>query len=83
MIPTVASLLKDASRACQIIVTTHSTALVGMFSDTPEVILVCENVEGRTKFLRLDRNEPRLKEWLQREDLGLIWSSGAIGGNRW
>jgi len=83
VIPTLAELLRNASERTQLIITTHSTALVDEFSDTPEVVVVCdkEKLNGSTRMRRLDRED--LKEWLKDEGLGLIWASGEIGGNRW
>jgi predicted ATPase len=78
----VGDLIRRASQRCQLVVTTHSTALVSTFSDMPESILVVENIEGRTKVTRLSADNPSLRNWLEQEDLGLIWASGGIGGNR-
>lgn len=81
ILPTLADLLRDASERTQLIVTTHSTALVDAFSDTPEAICVCEKVEGATQIRRLDGAE--LSVWLKKYSLGNLWASGQIGGNRW
>jgi predicted ATPase len=81
MIPTLADLLRDASTRTQLIVTTHSTALVDAFSDDPESVCVCEKVDGSTVIRRLDRE--RLNVWLKDYSLGHLWASGEIGGNRW
>lgn len=80
-ITTLADLLRDASRSTQLIVTTHSTALVDAFSDEPDAVCVCEKVEGATEIKRLDREE--LEVWLKKYSLGNLWASGQIGGNRW
>jgi predicted ATPase len=74
-------LLKSASERMQIIVTTHSEALVDAFRDTPEVVLVCERHEGSTTMRRLDPEQ--LAEWLKEYSLGQLWSKGVLGGNRW
>ena len=81
MIPTLADLLRDASTRTQLVVTTHSTGLVDAFSDTPEVVCVCEKVEGATQIRRLDAE--RLAVWMEDYSLGSLWASGEIGGNRW
>ena len=81
IIPEVAKLLVEASSRSQIFVTTHSDTLVDALTDTPEAIVVCEKRDGATELQRLDRAE--LKHWLDKYRLGEIWSSGAIGGNRW
>jgi len=81
IIPTLADLLRDASTRTQLIVTTHSSALVDAFSDVPESICVCEKVEGATQIGRLDKEH--LSSWLEDYSLGQLWAKGEIGGNRW
>ena len=81
LIPTLARLLKAAKERTQIIVTTHSDALVSEFSDTPEDVVVCERRDGSTSLHRLERAD--LEHWLSEFSLGHAWRSGAIGGNRW
>jgi predicted ATPase len=76
-----ADLLRDASTRTQLVVTTHSTALVDAFSDDPEAVCVCEKVEGATVIKRLEKE--RMKVWLDDYSLGRLWASGEIGGNRW
>ena len=80
-----ADLLRDASERMQLIVTTHSEALVDRFSDTPEAVLVVDKAEpsegGSTRVRRLDQES--LKEWLAEFSLGRLWRMGEIGGNRW
>jgi len=81
LMPTLARLLKQASERMQLVVTTHSEALINAFSDTPEDVLVCERVEGRSSLRRLDR--AALSEWLKVYSLGELWSKGELGGTRW
>ena len=81
VIPTLADLLREASTRTQLIVTTHSSALVDAFSDDPESICVCEKIEGSTVIRRL--SEPDLEVWMKDYSLGALWTSGEIGGNRW
>lgn len=81
MMPTVATLLRDASERMQLIVTTHSDALVDALNDSPEAIVVCEKENGSTTLKRLNRQD--LAEWLERYTLGQLWRSGELGGNRW
>lgn len=81
LIPTLARLLKDASKRMQVIVTTHSEVLVDALSDSPEDVLVCDRKEGSTTMRRLDRAS--LAEWLTEYRLGQLWSKGVLGGNRW
>jgi len=78
----VADALKEASGKSQLIVTTHSEALVNALSDEPESIVICERgIDGGTQFQRL--NASALTEWLEEYRLGELWRKGEIGGNRW
>lgn len=81
MIPTLATLLKEASQRMQLVVTTHSDSLVNELTDTPEAVVVCEKANGRTTLRRLEHNQ--LAAWLEDYSLGQLWTSGEIGGNRW
>jgi predicted ATPase len=80
-IHTLADLLVEASKRTQLIITTHSDALLDAFTDTPDIVCVCEKVEGSTVIQRLDKE--RLKVWLDDYSLGQLWAKGEIGGNRW
>lgn len=80
-LPTVADLLTEASQRTQLIVTTHSDALVDALTATPEAVVVCEKQEGSTTMRRLDSDA--LKEWLENYTLGQLWRKGELGGNRW
>lgn len=81
MMPTLARLLRDASERMQLIVTTHSDALVDALNETPEAIVVTEKVDGASTLKRLSRED--LSIWLEKYTLGQLWRSGEIGGNRW
>jgi predicted ATPase len=81
LMPTLARLLREASERMQLVVTTHSEALIDALSDTPEAVLVCERPAGSTTMRRLDR--AALKEWLDDYSLGELWSKGELGGTRW
>jgi predicted ATPase len=81
MIPTLADLLRDASARTQLVVTTHSQALVECFSDDPESVCVCEKEGSATRVRRLDPKQ--LSSWLENYSLGQLWAKGEIGGNRW
>ena len=81
MIPALAQLLKEASTRTQLMVTTHSVALVEEFSERPESVVVCEKDSGSTSVRRLDSH--KLAGWLERYSLGQLWTSGEIGGTRW
>ncbi|NEQ68649.1 MAG: AAA family ATPase [Symploca sp. SIO2D2] len=79
MMSTIADLLVEASRRTQLIVTTHSEALVS--SLPPESVLVCERNQWGSHLRRLDSD--LLKEWLKEFSLGHLWRMGEIGGTRW
>ena len=81
ILPGLAALLREASDRCQVIVTTHSDVIVDALTDTPESVVVCEKNEGQTTLKRLDKDD--LSEWLKLYQLGELWASGGIGGNRW
>jgi len=72
------SLLVAASARTQIIVTTHSDALVSALTDHVESVLVCEH-RGGTHLVRLDVT--RLNHWLDNYRLGDLWRMGELGGN--
>ena len=88
----VKELLLAASERTQIIVTTHSTELVRLFSSDPEAVVVCDRdaVKG-TRFRRVTRQD--LNDWqdfyeqtgkeLVVYGLSEMWMSGSLGGVRW
>jgi predicted ATPase len=66
----------------QLIVTTHSEALVDALTDRPETVLVCErDFDNGTQMKRLSKKD--LKKWLEHYTLGELWRKGEIGGGRW
>lgn len=74
----IAELLTEASKRTQLIVTTHSPALIDALSDQPESVVVCErDLEGFTHFRRLAGHD--LDQWLERYSLGQLWQKGEIG----
>jgi predicted ATPase len=78
----VAEALVDASERTQLIVTTHSQALIDALSDRPEDVLVTDrDFDNGTRFRRLRKRQ--LSDWLERYSLGQLWRKGEIGGNRW
>ena len=81
LLPNLADLLVEASKRCQLIVTTHSDMLVDALTEQPESIVVCEKQEGKTSMRRLDPKE--LTPWLEKYRLGQLWISGELGGTRW
>jgi predicted ATPase len=74
--------LVEASERTQLIVTTHSEALVDALSARPEAVVVCERgLDGGTTFQRLRKKQ--LNAWLKGYTLGKLWRKGEIGGNPW
>ena len=68
----------EASRRTQLIVTTHSEALIDALSDRHDVPVVCEqDFDNGTQFRRLDRKQ--LATWLERYARGTL-AEGELGG---
>ena len=76
-----AKLLLKASERMQLVVTTHSDALVDELSETAKSVIVCEKHDGSSILKQLDSDQ--LSDWLKRYTLGQLWRTGEIGGNRW
>jgi predicted ATPase len=74
----VADLLIEASERMQVIVTTHSDALLSSLVGHEESVLVFDYVGG-TQVRRLKADD--LRDWLQNYRLGELWRIGHIGGN--
>ena len=71
--------LIEASRRMQLVVTTHSDALVSALTGQPDAIVACERPGAATKLSRLDR--AKLAGWLEDYCLGDLWRMGALGAN--
>ena len=81
IIPEVAKLLVEASKRCQLFVTTHSDILVDALTEIPEAVIVCEKPEASTQLRRLSAEE--FERWLEEYRLGDLWLQGQLGGTRW
>jgi predicted ATPase len=81
MVHELGKLLLLAAERMQLVVTTHSDSLIEEFSETPEVVVVCEKEHGASTFRRLDAE--RLEAWLHEYSLGALWTRGQLGGTRW
>jgi predicted ATPase len=79
ILPNVAELLRMASERTQLIVTTHSDALVSALSETADSVVICERDKSGSQLRRLDAD--KLKTWLTKYNLGELWRMGEIGGN--
>ena len=75
----IADLLVEASSRMQIIVTTHSDALVSALTNHPDAIVACEKPKLGTTLRRLDPQQ--LRDWLREYRLGDLWRMGEIGAN--
>lgn len=73
-----AELLSQAKERTQLVVTTHSDALISALSGEAESVLVCEHLGG-TVLRRLETEQ--LGDWLQQYRLGELWRMGELGGN--
>src|SRR5207247_6033591 len=63
VLPHIAELLVHASQRTQIFVTTHSQMIVDALSGQTDSVIVCERVDGISRFERL--NPVHLKQWLE------------------
>ena len=77
----IGDMLVEASQRTQLVVTTHSRVLINALEDYPSSVVVCEKYDGESRFERLDPKY--LSIWLEKYNLGYLWSTGEIRGNRW
>jgi predicted ATPase len=75
----IAELLIESSNYMQLIVTTHSDALVSALSAHSDSVVTCERLGAATKLTRLDPD--KLAHWLQNYRLGDVWRMGELGAN--
>lgn len=74
-----AEVLVEASHRMQLVVTTHSEALVSALTNQPSAIVACERPGTSTFLRRLDPD--RLASWLEDYCLGDLWRMGELGAN--
>ena len=74
-----ADLLVEGSMRTQLVVTTHSDALVSALSNQPDAIVACERPGAGTQLRRLDPK--KLASWLEEYRLGDLWRMGELGAN--
>lgn len=72
-------LLVEASERMQLVVTTHSDALVSALTSQPESVVLCERPGAGTTLRRLDSEE--LTQELNDYTLGDLWRMGHLGAN--
>ena len=63
----------------QLIVTTHSDALVSALTSQPDTVIACERPGAGTVLRRLDPEQ--LAAWLDKYRLGDLWRMGELGAN--
>lgn len=71
-----ASLIKQASKETQVIISTQSPLLLDHFQ--PEDVLVANRIDSATQFNRLDSG--KLSKWLEDYSLGQLWEKNEFGG---
>ena len=75
----IADLLVEASERMQLVVTTHSDALVSALTSQADAIIACERPGAGTELRRLDPE--KLASWLEEYRLGDLWRMGELGAN--
>lgn len=75
----IADLLVEASSRMQLVVTTHSDALVSALTNQPDAIIACERPGAGTNLRRLEPE--KLARWLNEYRLGDLWRMGELGAN--
>jgi predicted ATPase len=71
-----ASLIRNASKNTQVIVSTQSSLLLDHFD--PEDVLVANRVNSATQINRLEPTQ--LKNWLEDYSLGQLWEKNEFAG---
>jgi predicted ATPase len=75
-IEVLASLIRQASKSTQVIVSTQSSLLLDHFD--PEDVLVANRAAGATQLERLDST--KLAKWLEDYSLGQLWEKNELAG---
>ena len=75
----IAELLLDASNRTQLIVTTHSDALISALGSDASSVVACERYGPGTTLRRLDADQ--LATFLEQYTLGDLWRMGELGAN--
>jgi predicted ATPase len=80
-LPILATLIQQAAKRTQVIISTHSPELLDEFTSQADKVVVCsQNEQGYAQFERLDAEA--LQDWLDYYSLGKMFSSGhpELGG---
>ena len=75
----IGELLVLASNRMQLVVTTHSDALISALTSSPDAVVACERLGEATELQRLE--PARLASWLDDYSLGDLWRMGELGAN--
>ena len=75
----VGDLMVEASERMQLIVATHSDALISVLTGKPDAVVACERLGEGTTLRRLDSD--KLAHWLEDYALGDLWRMGELGAN--
>ena len=75
----IGDLMVEASERTQLIVATHSDALVSVLTGKPDAVVACERIGEGTTLRRLDSD--KLAHWLEDYALGDLWRMGELGAN--
>lgn len=75
----IADLMVRTSERTQLVVATHSDALVSALSNKPDTVVACERSGMGTTLRRLD--SAKLAHWLEDYALGDLWRMGELGAN--
>jgi predicted ATPase len=75
----IAEVMVEASERMQLVVTTHSDALVSALTSQPDAVIACERPGAGTILRRLDPK--KLARWMDDYRLGDLWRMGELGAN--
>ena len=75
----VGDLMVEASERMQLIVATHSDALISVLTGKSDAVVACERLGEGTTLRRLDSD--KLAHWLEDYALGDLWRMGELGAN--
>jgi predicted ATPase len=81
MIRLVATMIIDASVKTQLIITTHSEHLLSALQDHFDVLFAFDTGVAGSVVRSFSREE--YEDWRENHNLGELWTSGELGGNRW
>jgi predicted ATPase len=71
-----ATLIKDASKKCQIIISTQSVTLINHFQ--PKDLIIVDRDDSQTVLKRLKDED--CEKWIEEYSLGDVWEKNIIGG---